>query len=184
MPPLKNPKWEIFCQARITGKSIKDAALAAGLSYQYAVNLSHKSAVVNRYDTLMRMSASSSVMPFGERQVRLSKIARANLVDFVGQDGVPKLSPETPNHEAVSAYAVTTLGHDEVVTKTRIKLLDPIEAISELNKMDHVYDATSANQTTNNTQINIIVQSEATKELVSKILAGERAIGSSNTPTD
>ena len=83
-----------------------------------------------------------------ERQERLTEIYRANLVDFIDEDGrVKKLSKDIPNHAALSEYSVTSIGHDdgEQVMKRSLKLRDPIAAIQEQNKMEHIYETDTKN---------------------------------------
>jgi len=75
-----------------------------------------------------------------EKRTILAEIARARLVDFT-QDGEPVLSGDTPNARAAREYyhrrRIDRDGNP-VITKN-IKLLDPIAAIAEDNKMTGDY---------------------------------------------
>ena len=99
-------------------------------------------------DSLIRQHECASlaimakeIMSPKERQVRLTEIARARLVEFQDEAGTPTLTKDTPNNAAAKEYyhkqRVDRDGNP-VISKS-IKLTDPIEAIRELNKMDGSY---------------------------------------------
>lgn len=143
------PKQEAFCleYIKLDANGTK-AALAAGydckdetVANAIAVENLQKPLIKARIEALRAAIADETIMAVKERQARLSEIARARLVDFVA-DGEPTFSENTPHHEAASEYSVTTKYNkngEPYVTKS-IKLRDPVQAISELNKMDHVYE--------------------------------------------
>ena len=83
-----------------------------------------------------------------------------------GQSGNPKGRPKEvmtkkQRRKALSIYAL--LNPDKA---------NPIQAIQELNKMDHVYDEKP--QFNDNKVINIIIQGEGGREKVNQILEGMR----------
>jgi len=77
-----------------------------------------------------------------ERKEILSEIGRGRLTDFIDTDGQPKLDENTPYNRAAAEYSIRETYNkqgDPVITKS-IKLHNPIPAINELNKMDHIYE--------------------------------------------
>lgn len=81
-----------------------------------------------------------SIMQPTEIKQRLTKLARANLVDFT-KDGQPNLDKDTPNNEAATEYYhKSRLDHNgnPVVTRN-IKLVNPIEPLRELIKIHGMY---------------------------------------------
>jgi len=80
-------------------------------------------------------------MPVRERKERLSELSRANIPDFISDEGI-KVSKESPNVGAVSEITSVTRvlrkGGEPVVI-TKLKLHNPITAIAELNKMEGEY---------------------------------------------
>jgi len=106
----------------------------------------------------------AQVMDERERRVRLSEGGRADIADFIGEDGIPILSKEIPNHRAVREYSITerfTKAGDRIV-KHNIKLEDALGNIQELNKMDHLYDTTNH---INFNDIKIMVVREEQKQI-------------------
>jgi hypothetical protein len=113
--------------------------------------------VKKRIDELKAMTVTETVMSITERKEKLTKIARANLTDFVTPSGEPDISDKKANVEALAEFTHTTRiskQGDPVIEKS-IKLINPITAIAELNKMDKVYsDAPVVN---NNTQVIFVI---------------------------
>jgi hypothetical protein len=99
------------------------------------------------------------IMSDPERMARLSELARANLVDFIDENGDIILNKDIPNHGAVSEYEVKTriIPGDIPITETtkKIKLHNPVPPIDLMFKHDHTYSETAGN-TFN--QINILVK--------------------------
>lgn len=121
-----------------------------------------------------------------ERKQRLSEIARAKLTDFMelGQDGSwVNIGPETKYGGAIQEIHSRT-EYDENGSKptvhTSVKLHDPAKAIDLLNKMDKIYSPETL-QNVNNIQINIITRDEKAKELVGKIMSGERLLANGHS---
>ncbi len=105
-------------------------------------------ALNRRKEELIIANEVNSVASPIERKQVLTELLRAKLVDFIDEDGrVKTLSTDIPHHAALSEYSVTSIGHDdgEQVTKRSLKLRDPIAAISELNKMEHIYETDTKN---------------------------------------
>ena len=89
---------------------------------------------------VVKSNAETIASPL-ERKAILSEILRARLIDFIGGDGQPKLSRDTPNNRAAKEFyhkRRTDRRGNPIITKS-IKLTDPIAAIQELNKMEGSY---------------------------------------------
>ncbi len=174
-------RQEAFCLNFFKSNDAGNSALLAGYSPHFVAENCGKTLKNPRIQARLaslraqaKATAGDAVMDVAERQIRLSEIARARLVDFI-VDGEPKLDKDIPNHVAASEFSVKsrTGKYGDSVEKS-IKLRDPIAAIAELNKMEHVYTEQRGGDVTNNLQINIIVKDGETKELLGRLMAGER----------
>ncbi len=170
-------KQENFCLNLFQGMTQRESWIKAGYSSRYApaiidtnaYRLAAKTEIQLRLAELRGKVEKEAVAGVEERQKRLTTLLRANLVDFV-QDGEPVQDlASVPNNGALSEIVVKTRykKDGEATIERSIKLRDPVSAIAELNKMDHVYDERPT--TTNNTQINIIVNDAETKDLLLKV---------------
>jgi nitrogen regulatory protein PII len=117
-------------------------------------------------------------MSLTERHEILSEIARARFGDFADEDGHLDISGKDRLNNAALAELKTTDwqgGRDGRASSktTTIRLRDPIAAIAELNKMQHIYEVVLPNFQDNRV-IKIIVEREETKKLVERVMAGER----------
>jgi len=186
MPKLKtlSRKQELFCLEYIQSGNASLSILKAGYNTKNpdvlgAENLG-KPSIQARLASLktsltrkMGDPEENAVASVAERQKRLTEYIRANLVDFMEGDD-PRLDKSIPNHGAVSEYSVRffTDKDGELHTTKKIKLLDPIAAISELNKMERVYDDRRGDNVTVN--YNIIVASKEGEGLLKRVIEGER----------
>lgn len=142
------PKQERFCLNLFQGMSQREAYTAAGYSPRqslttidhHAYELASNGKILARYEELKKEAASKAVMSERERQERLSSIARADLTDFI-EDGKPTLNENTPNTEALSEFSIKEgFSKDgEPWQHKTVKLINPITAIAELNKMTGAY---------------------------------------------
>lgn len=86
------------------------------------------------------LETTETILTKNEKRAILAEIARARLVDFT-KDGEPVLSGGTPNARAAREYyhrrRIDSNGNP-IITKN-IKLIDPIAAIAEDNKMSGDY---------------------------------------------
>ena len=152
--PWPNPRMEIYIQAVFKGSSQHKAYLKA-----FPKSIHWKSAVVDvraselnrkvlvRIQWLQSQASDVSVISVLKRKQILSKIAEASVSDFMtcGADGVVvDVGPEnirSPALESVkSRFLLSGEGdgrQDAMITS--VKTRNPIEAIGELNKMEHVY---------------------------------------------
>ncbi len=112
--------------------------------------------LIERKNSLALDKIVDDVMQPAEVKARLSELARANLVDFLDDNGQPKLSKDTPHHSAAKEYSSRTkLDRDgnPIISKS-IKLTDQIEALRELAKIHGMY-APTKHQVAKAVQINV-----------------------------
>jgi phage terminase small subunit len=148
MPPLLNNQWEKFAQAWFSGKTLELAAIEAGYKPKWARSigsrLSTKVNIINRYKELQDAAADAKVMSVRERKERLSEIGRARVSDFVKcEKGKSQI---TVGLDSVSSAAIQEVVSEDIrigkgdaaipAIITRLKLRDPVQAITELNRMD------------------------------------------------
>jgi len=144
--PLKHPKQEHFCLEYIKSGNAAAAATLAGYSVRsirsIASELLKKPNIQKRLNELRQKAERDSIMSATERKQRLSEIGRAKIPDFVGEDGI-KVDKNSPNAGAVAEVTTRTRlfrKTGEAVNITSFKLHSPIQAISELNKMEGIYN--------------------------------------------
>lgn len=150
MKILKNNRHELFALAIVKGMSQKDAAIQAGYKPSRArftgSNLATYSNIIERIKELQGAATSSDIMDVRERREKLSAIARPCLTDFVeateegshidiGKDTKGKAAIQ----EVTTTHQVGDKGGRSPAVITKLKLHDPIRAISELNKMGGDY---------------------------------------------
>ena len=157
--PLSNPASKLNARQRhfainyASGMSLTDAYIKAGYDdteagSNAATLFNHNQSVKAYFNQLMERKAdvvtkamTETIASPLERKVILSEILRARLIDFIDVDGQPKLSKDISNNRAAKEFyhkqRVDRNGNP-VVSKS-IKLIDPIAAIQELNKMDGSY---------------------------------------------
>ncbi len=155
-------KQQRYAQFLFEGCSQREAYVKAGYSANMAVTMIDRNAcelakstkVSARLAELRKKAEDASVMTVVERKQRLSEIARARLTDYQqhGADGGwINVGPESPNTAALSEIVSTTKYDDNGASPTvisRLRLHNPVQAIAELNKMDHVYEVSESPQIT------------------------------------
>jgi phage terminase small subunit len=172
-------KQETFCLKYFELGNTAEAARIAGYSPRTAREIGRenlgKPAIQARLQELRQAAEDATIMSVVERKQRLTQIARANIPDYVDKDGI-RVDKESPNVGAVSEITTKTKVFKktaEPVIITNLKLHNPIQAISELNKMEKVYE-TAVNINQDNRTINIIVQNPETRDMLTKI--GDRLL--------
>lgn len=169
-------------QAYMTHYKVKTIAVADACASRLL-----KNAKVSAYlEELREQAKTDSVATVLERKQILSDIIR-----FVPEDAL-ELSEDGKelviSRKALRSPAVSYLRTDQTsiadrmlsVRITKLSTTDKVRAINELNKMDNVYSET--NIVNDNRQINIIVHSSKTKDLLSQI--GDRIVDiSDNQPS-
>jgi len=171
-------KQEDFCLKYVETGKAGQAAIDAGYSPKTAEAIaSHnliKPIVKARIEELRKMAVDASIASIIERKQKLTEITRANIPDFVEDSGI-KVEKKSPNVGAVSEVTTKTKVYrkgGEPVNITTLKLHNPIQAIAELNKMEHIYEPGDGVVVDNRT-INIFVYSEKAKDLTERLIAGE-----------
>ena len=171
--PLKNARREKFCLNLVSGMSQAEAARSAGYSPKNCVKFG--AALATFIDVRVRLMelrdilASENIMSVAKRKERLTEIAQANLRDYYNSGGSLNPFGDTPNPGALAEVSYDPV--EETITK--VKLHDSIKAISELNKMERIYETgTTVNMQQN--IVNVQVISPKAKELTDKIIEGDR----------
>jgi len=149
MPILKNKRHEKFALAIFKGRTQRNAALEAGYKPSRidvtASELVRNRKVFDRIQELFQEAKTDGVMSVQERMERLSEIGRARLTDYVtcGPDrDLINVGPESPNTGALQEVTSRTEYDKDgagVAVVTKLKLHNPIQGISELNKMEGDY---------------------------------------------
>jgi len=112
--------------------------------------------LIKRRENLLEKVSVEKIMQPHEVKARLSELARANLVDFIDEDGNPVLNRGIPNHGAAKKYyrkrRKDRFGND--IETSEIALVDQIEALRELAKIHGLY-APSKHLIAQNTKIRV-----------------------------
>jgi len=179
-------KQETFCLKYFELGNATEAAKLAGYSARTARFLAAQTLtklnVQLRLQELRQKAEDASVASVLERKQVLTEIVRARLPDYTtcGPDrDLINVGPESPNtaalQEIISRTEFDKDGAGAAVV-TKIKLHSNIQAISELNKMEHIYDA-EGSVTIDNRTLTINVNSEKAKSLTERLIEGERTGG-------
>jgi len=176
-------RQELFCLKYFELGNGTEAALQAGYSPHTAAVIAsenlNKPKIAHRLRELRDKTADASVMTVLERKRKLTEIARGNLLDYqeVGADGsylsIGKESPNTGAISEITSRTEYTEDGSNAAVITKVRLHNPIQAIAEMNKMDHVYSE-GATVNVDNRAVNIIVASEEDKENLQRLIQGER----------
>ena len=173
-------KQETFTENLFKGMTQREAWIQAGYSSNYsmaildtnACHLANTNKIKTRYNELQKKTVDESVATVLERKQILTEITRGNLVDYqeTGADGAwLNIGKDSPHTKAISEITSRTNEDDSVITK--VKLHNPIQAITELNKMERIYEE---GVRIDNRTVNIYTNSEKAKELTQKLIEGER----------
>jgi len=187
MPPLKHPRREKFCLEYIKTGNAAGSAVLAGYSVKtvrsMASYLLTNINVRSRIAELQQRAEDKKIASVIERKQILTEILRAKLPDFMelGADGSwVNIGPETPNGRAIQEIHSRT-DYDEngehPTIYTSVKLINPIDAIKELNKMEQVYDESPKINILNQTLIQNNLSSLSDEELDTL----ERIVAKTNT---
>uniref|UniRef100_A0A6M3INW3 Putative terminase n=1 Tax=viral metagenome TaxID=1070528 RepID=A0A6M3INW3_9ZZZZ len=145
-------KQETFCLKYFELGNASEAARLALYSPKTAATIGAenllKPKIQTRLQELQRKVEDESVATVLERKQRLTEILRAEIPDYVSEDGI-KVEKSSPNVGAVSEVTTKTKvfkrGGEPVII-TNLKLHSPIQAINELNKMEKIHtDGISVN---------------------------------------
>ena len=170
-------KQEAFALNLFKGMSQRDAYIAAGYSTKNAPatidsnasRMASNSKIITRYNELTQATECKDIADVKERKKILTEIARARVGDYIDGDGELDLS-NNPNLKSagLQSIRVTEIGKDILVKRKTIALHNPINAIAELNKMEHVY--TEGGTTNNDNRVlNIIVTDKGVADLIRRV---------------
>ena len=160
--PYANPKpltsrQRAFVVNLVSGMSQSDAYINAGYSVDpkigtasdcasrlMAYNVSvqaYYQQLLKRKEDISLAKITETIMSAHEVKVALSELARADLSDFLDDDGTPRLSKEIPHHSAAKKYyrkkRVDRFGNP--IETHEIQLHDKVEALKELAKIHGLY---------------------------------------------
>lgn len=173
-------KQENFCLNLFKGMYQRDAYIDA-YHPKYAMmtidgnasRLANNEKILARLAELRALATSEKVMPEIARKEKLSEFARAKLTNFIKVNGDSiEIDLDGEDNAALQEVSIEAWrgGKDERASSrtSKVKLINPITAIAELNKMDGVYQIMPPGFNDNRT-INIIVSSEKAKELTQNV---------------
>jgi len=144
-------KQEKFINSYIQTGNATKSAIEAGYSPKTARQIAAvtltKDYVLARKTELETQINSPKIADAIERKERLTEILRARLTDYqeTGLDGAGYISitKSSPNTGAIAGIEAATKFDENGNTGTlftKVKLHNPINAIAELNKMEHIYE--------------------------------------------
>jgi len=135
-------KQEIYTQNLFKGMYQRDAyidayhpAYALSTIDANASRLAKNEKVSARLKELRQKAEDATIADVKERKQVLTEIIRGRFSEFMTQ-----LTPEKLKSAALQEIRITTIGKEKPIKTTTIKLNDPVKAIAELNKMEHIYE--------------------------------------------
>ncbi len=180
MPPLSNSRRERFCVLAVQGTSDTEAYKLAGFKAKEpgkaAFKLRKNTEVLARIRELQEAAADAEIMQLRERMVRLSRLGRVELGQFLDENG--HIDPDkVARSQGVAEYTTKWywegVGDDaKPVLVEKLKLRDPVVSIKELNAIDQVYQQGPSQVAS--AIFNITVVSPEGRDLVQRVLDGER----------
>lgn len=182
-----NQKQETFCLKYFKLGNATEAAILAGYNPKYAATHTTRwlkmANISERLAELNKAAKDETIAEVIERKRILTEIIRARMSDFVkvGADGIRiSIDPDNANCAALREVRSWAKCNDNGTRKvvTIIKLRDPIQAIAELNKMEHIYEP-EGSVTIDNRSVTINVNSEKARSLTQRLIKGERVGGDS-----
>lgn len=178
-------KQETFCRKYFEIGNATEAAIMAGYSKHTACVIASenltKPNICERLYELNQLVEDATVATVLERKQRLTEIMRANIPDFISEEGI-KVNNVMPNVGAVAEITSKTKVFrrgGEPILITNLKLHNPIPAIAELNKMEKIYEIVAPVEIDNRT-LNIYVTSDRAKKLLEEIEEGVLPHGSND----
>ena len=142
MKPL-TAKQEKFCQNLLSGmnqtEAYRDAYDCDNMQIETITNnayqLTKNSDIATRLSELRNMTATPAVLSAQEKRQILADIARANLTDFIDENGQVRLNSKSSR--ALKEYYIKTRvdKFGKPIKTSSVKIIDAIQAIAEDNKM-------------------------------------------------
>ena len=134
---------EKFCQNLLSGMTQREAYIQAGYSQNQAIEsidcnasqLAADTKILHRITELRNMAATPAVLSAQEKRQILADIARANLTDFIDENGQVRLNSKSSR--ALKEYYIKTRvdKFGNPIKTSSVKIIDAIQAIAEENKM-------------------------------------------------
>lgn len=186
-------KQEKFCINYFESGNAAAAATLAGYSVKsirsIASEILTNPNIQARIKALQEKAESAKIATVQERKEILTEILRAKLTDFMelGQDGSwVNIGPETKSGHAIQEiHSRTEYDKDGAspTIYTSVKLINPIEAIKELNKMEGIGKEDTKVNILNQTIIQNNLTSLSDEELntLERIVEKTTVIGSNQT---
>jgi phage terminase small subunit len=141
-------KQERFALLLFQGVKQHQAYIQAGYSSnqapatidRHAFDLANDGNVLARLGELQQKAEDATIGTVIERKQRLTEIYRANLTDFVDDEGNITLKPSAAIAEYTTTEQTVSTGDGEVkvITKKTIKLHAPVPSIQEHNRMERI----------------------------------------------
>jgi len=172
------PKQERFALNLFSGMSQREAYIQAGYGKgsslttidNHAYELAHNGEIMARLNELHAEVKSEKIADKAECEEILTEIARAKLSQFTTGGVIDQAKLDSSAIQAIDEQ--TTLGGRATVVKLRLH--NPISAISELNKMERIYEVMPPMQ--DNRQYNFYIEGSEAKEKLKRLIAGEKPI--------
>ncbi len=149
MPCGLTDRQDKFTRLLFEGHSNREAWALAGYSTNYPIedqdshasNLAATDKVKTRLSQLIAAQDATLISTPSERRKILTEIQRARIADYLDENGNLVVKREQMRSAAVREITTerTLMG-----VRTTLKLHSPIPAISEHNKMDHLYETGTA----------------------------------------
>lgn len=189
-------KQEKFTLNLFAGMNQSQAYIKAGYANNTAVTVTNNASrlaknafVIQRLEELRSKAESAKIATVQERKEILTEILRAKLTDFMelGQDGSwVNIGPETKSGHAIQEIHSRTEYDKNGASPTiytSVKLINPIEAIKELNKMEGIGKEDTKVNILNQTIIQNNLTSLSDEELntLERIVEKTTVIGSNQT---
>ena len=141
--PNLTAKQEKFCQNLLSGmnqtEAYKNAYDCDNMQIETITNnayqLTKNSDIATRLSELRNMTATPAVLSAQEKRQILADIARANLTDFIDENGQVRLNSKSSR--ALKEYYIKTRvdKFGNPIKTSSVKIIDAIQAIAEDNKM-------------------------------------------------
>ncbi len=141
-------KQETFCLKYFELGNASEAARIAKYSSKTAAVIGRenllKPQIQRRIDALRQKAEDATIGTVKERKKILTEIYRGRMTDFLGDDQRIKQGESMDSaaiQELITEYITIGRGENaKLALVTKIKLLNPVQAIAEHNKMDKIYE--------------------------------------------
>ena len=171
-------KQETFCLKYFELGNASEAARIALYSPKSAAVIGRenllKPQIIERINQLRQIAQDATIATVVERKQVLTEIIRGRFADFM-----TSLTKEKLQSAALQEIRIIEYGKEVPVKTTTIKLNNPVQAIAELNKMEHIYEL-GASVIIDHRTLTINVRSEKAKTTTQRLIDGERTGGNND----